>query len=492
MDSQVRNRIAGVLLGQAVGDALGVPYEFDSAPIKAGRAEMLGGGLGHYRPGEWSDDTQMAMCIAEVARSSHGAALTSQSGLDQVAAWFLKWLNSGPGDMGVLTSRVLHPASHQPETAGLAQRMSRIARQAAADGSAGNGGLMRTAIVGLSALQDRQQTARTASAICALTHAHQLCQESAVLWSEAVRVAVSEGRLDIRGGLELLEPASRPYWEDGIVQAESQDPGTFRANGFTVTALQAAWSSIHATRGMGADPARFVATLQTAIGIGHDTDTVAAIAGGLLGAYFGASGIPANLARQLNGWPEHGGRPSGRRDLVRLALETAGSGWSQCGSLLASGSSRTVSRAVPHPEDPQVILGTEDDLVRAKEIGVTAAVSLSRLGDPEIAASGLDPRLIAEVWLIDSDDRSKNAHLLWTLHDAAETVKALRDEGHTVLLHCVAAEHRTPAVALAYSLLLGRPVAEANGRIEQALNHPKQGLLWQTVYDSARPATPPP
>jgi predicted protein tyrosine phosphatase len=134
-----------------------------------------------------------------------------------------------------------------------------------------------------------------------------------------------------------------------------------------------------------------------------------------------------------------------------------------------------------------VLLGTEDDLTRAKELGATAAVSLSRLGDADIAKSGLRRRAMAEVWLIDSDDPAKNAHLAWTLRDAAKTVKALRDEGHTVLVHCVAAMHRTPAVALAYSVLLGVPAAEANPRIERALRHRKEGLLWQTAYDSTPP-----
>ena len=63
-----KDRAAGVLLGQAIGDALGVPYEF-GPKIAPGQAQMIGGGLGPYAPGEWSDDTQMAVCIAEVTAS---------------------------------------------------------------------------------------------------------------------------------------------------------------------------------------------------------------------------------------------------------------------------------------------------------------------------------------------------------------------------------------------------------------------------------------
>ena len=69
LTSTQKDRAGGVLLGQAIGDALGVPYEFAS-PIPFGTAEMIGGGLGPYAPGEWSDDTQMAVCIARATASS--------------------------------------------------------------------------------------------------------------------------------------------------------------------------------------------------------------------------------------------------------------------------------------------------------------------------------------------------------------------------------------------------------------------------------------
>ncbi|MDR2253010.1 MAG: ADP-ribosylglycohydrolase family protein [Bifidobacteriaceae bacterium] len=326
MDSLTRNRAAGVLLGQAIGDALGVPYEFRRPP-RPGEARMLGGGLGNHAPGEWSDDTQMAVCIAEAAAA--GADLTSLTGLGAVAERFLCWLDSSPGDIGNLTATVLRGAEREVrqlppprDPATVATIMLERSELAGAGGSAGNGGLMRTAVVGLSALDDRDRVADAARRVCALTHASQHPQESCVIWSEAVRVAVADGRLDVRAGFDLLSPASRDYWQAKIAQAEAGDPSRFNSNGWTVTALQAAWAAIHATRDLGDDPDRFEATLQLAISIGHDTDTVAAIAGGLLGAYFGVSGMPADLAGRVHGWP--GG--IGRRRLVQLALTVADAG----------------------------------------------------------------------------------------------------------------------------------------------------------------------
>ena len=78
-----------MLLGLACGDAQGVPYEFGRPPGPDELAEVRGGGLGGFAPGEWSDDTSMAMAIAEVAAT--GADLTTAEALDAVAEGLLSW-----------------------------------------------------------------------------------------------------------------------------------------------------------------------------------------------------------------------------------------------------------------------------------------------------------------------------------------------------------------------------------------------------------------
>lgn len=458
-----RNRAGGVLLGQAIGDALGVPYEF--APrIAAGRAEMIGGGLGPYAPGEWSDDTQMAVCIAEV---------TAAGGVDEaaIADRFVAWMAKGATDIGAQTASVLGRARRSP--GGVLPAMLDASAEGAAADRAGNGALMRTGVVGLVALDDPERTADAARRIAALTHAHPLCVESSVLWSEAVRVAVTEGRLDVRAGLHLLPETAHADWLARIEDAEARPPESFTPNGFTVTALQAAWSAIHWTRDA-EGPDHVEAALQAAIAIGNDTDTVAAIAGALLGARYGVSGLPTDLARRVHGWPGLRGR-----DLVGLALATTGAPEDRFGlTSMLTGRERPLG--VPHPDDPGVLLGTEADLARCAELGVTAVVSLSRVGVLDLAAAGVAPGRHAEVWLLDSDDPRDNADLSWTLADAARTVASLRDAGERVLLHCVAAEHRTPSVALAYSHLRGAPPG-ASGRIEAAVGHGVSGLLWETA-----------
>lgn len=467
------DRAAGVLLGQACGDALGVPYEFGVAPL-GDHPLMIGGGLGDYAPGEWSDDTQMAAVIAQV--SATGVDLTSAAALDLIAEGFLRWRREGATDIGNQTSRVLRAAERGTGPAG-----HRLTAAATADAqhngrSAGNGALMRTSVVGLTRLDDRDATAAACRAVAALTHVDDDVEDSCVLWTEAVRRAVVDHDLDLLGGLDLLPTNRQDRWRQLIMDAEQRDPAAFRPNGWTVTAFQAAWSSIVHARPVDLDDCQHVElALETAIQIGDDTDTVAAIAGGLLGAYWGASAFPARWRRILHGWP-------GLRahDLMALAVLTANrgqpdrQGWPTIERMNYGGPQR--QSAVLHPHDAGVILGTIDDLGNVGD----AAVSLCRLGAEQIPADGLDPDQHVEFWLIDHDDPAKNPHLDFVLADIARTIADLRAEGHTVLVHCVAAEQRTPTAAVAYARWLGVPAEEARSQIRAALPSARGvGELWE-------------
>ncbi|HSF97160.1 MAG TPA: ADP-ribosylglycohydrolase family protein [Ornithinibacter sp.] len=311
------DRAAGVLLTQAVGDAIGVPYEFAAPP--PGEPEMIGGGLGDLAPGEWSDDTQMAICIARVAAT--GADLTSTTALDAVAAAFEGWLTGGASDVGTQTRAVLEAAARATGPAG--SRLTTAARDHAASNahSAGNGALMRTSIVGLTRLHDRAHTAASARAVAALTHADPLALDSCVLWSDAVRRAVLSGHLDVAAGLVLIDSERRDQWGAWVADATGADPARFVPNGFTVTALQAAWAAITSTDLGDGSPLHVRRALTAAVHAGDDTDTVAAIAGGLLGARYGASAVPTEWASAVHGWP--GMRA---QDLTYLADRTCRAG----------------------------------------------------------------------------------------------------------------------------------------------------------------------
>ncbi len=309
-DPDRRDRAAGALLGTAVGDALGVPYEFATAPGPGELARMTGGGLGGFAPGEWSDDTAMAVAVARVAVTSD---LRDPSALDAVADGFLEWYAGHPPDIGNQTRAVLE-ATRQRLTVGVAGsgRVMREESQSYAldhAHAAGNGALMRTAPVALAYAEDRIACAEAARAVAGLTHADPLAGDSAVIWSEAVRVALSDGGLAVDAGLDLLPDSRRDRWAAWLAEASHASGGPvpgarFRPNGFTVTALQAAVAAITGTPVPADDPGRHLQqALHSAVRIGDDTDTVAAIAGGLLGARWGASAVPPAWRQAVHGWP---------------------------------------------------------------------------------------------------------------------------------------------------------------------------------------------
>src|SRR5690606_41768513 len=129
-------RSRGGWAGTGAEDALGAGYEF-TPPGPRGPIDMIGGGLGNFAPGEWTDDTAMALAIA-LAADEHRPGLD----LDAVAAGFVRWYESGPADIGVQTSKVL---SGRPASAAAMRARS----DALAGRTGGNGSLMRTAPIAL-------------------------------------------------------------------------------------------------------------------------------------------------------------------------------------------------------------------------------------------------------------------------------------------------------------------------------------------------------
>ncbi|MER5549920.1 ADP-ribosylglycohydrolase family protein, partial [Streptomyces sp. NPDC002589] len=234
------DRAAGVLLGAACGDALGVPYEFGPRVPDDKQPKMVGGGLGPYKPGEYSDDTQMHVCIAAV--TSTGADLTSIAALDQIARNFHRWRDGGASDIGNQTRSVLGAAKARKEgTPSQAMAAEADAYTARNRFSAGNGSLMRTGIVALAYLDDVEGMVRAATLISSLTHSDPECVEACILWCSGIRTAVLEGTFDgVREGVALLPVDRQEIWHARLDEAEANPPHHWSRNGYVVTALQAA------------------------------------------------------------------------------------------------------------------------------------------------------------------------------------------------------------------------------------------------------------
>lgn len=499
------DRAAGALLGLAAGDALGAGYEFgdplpDDAPVG-----MIGGGGFGWAPGEWTDDTSMAIPIAEAA--ARGDDLRDEAVLDEIVAAWITWARTA-ADVGIQTRAVLAEAERNGGTAAAARAASQALHERTGK-SAGNGSLMRTAPVALAYLHDADAAAEAARALSSLTHWDDDAGDACVLWTLAIRHAVLTGAVDARIGLPALPAARRDRWAALLDDAEKRAPRDFSKNGWVVEALQGAWSSIHgaiAARGDAAatDGTVLVDALERAVRGGRDTDTVAAIAGGLLGGAYGASVLPSAWRRLLHGHP-------GLRahDLVALgALAARGgepdsTGWPVVERMDYPGWGATRS-LTPHPHDPGVLLGSivdlEEVLASGEGTGVDAIVSLCRIGTAQrrpVRGASADH---VEIWLIDRDEPEANPHLDLVLRDTADAIAAFRAEGKTVLLHCVQAQSRTPSVAALYAALhRGVPVEQALADVVAALPaaHPKPFLRAALARiagapNAALPSTPDP
>jgi ADP-ribosyl-[dinitrogen reductase] hydrolase len=430
------DRACGVVLGTAAGDALGAPYEFGPPRGNDLEVAMVGGGSFGWEPGEWTDDTSMAIAIAEVAAT--GADLREEGALDAIVKRWHGW-SQHANDVGVQTRSVLNQAGRRGISAQTARAESAVLHQRSGR-TAGNGSLMRTAPVALAYLADEAALVDAARAVSELTHYDPEAGDACVLSCLAIRHAVLTGELNARIGLQHIDIDRRDLWSSRLDAAEASQPSDFTNNGWVVEALQGAWSAIATTPVPQDAPVTGIfrvdhlrLALDAAVRGGNDTDTVAAIAGGLLGAAYGASAVPAEWRRVLHGWP--GMRT---RDLVALATRIVKADKSF---------SYDVEPIIPvrHPHDDGLWLGDVATL-RILSPGVDAVVSLCRVRDEDLPV-GVEH---IDIRLIDIVDPDANPNLDFVLTDTVRLIEQLRNEGRSVLLHCVACQSRTPTVAALY------------------------------------------
>ncbi|HEX8508237.1 MAG TPA: ADP-ribosylglycohydrolase family protein [Propionibacteriaceae bacterium] len=479
LSSAQSDRAAGVLLAMAAGDGLGAGYEFGPPLASDVPVVMEGGGSFGWAAGEWTDDTSMAIAIAEV--SAEGQDLCSVAAQNAIAARWAEW-GSNAKDVGIQTRNVLSAAARaalersEPRPSAADLHAAATALHERTGRTAGNGSLMRTAPVALAYLGDPEGLAAAATALSALTHADPEAGEACALWCLAIRHAVLHGTFDgVRNALDHLPPERAAVWAGRLTEAETHEPAHFDHNGWVVQALQGAWSAITRTPVAEDDRSTTFAAdhlrraLEAAVRGGRDTDTVAAIAGSLLGARWGASAVPLSWRRLLHGWP--GLRA---RDLVRLGVLTArrgqpdGQGWPSGVRVdYDTWPERDVLARLP--QDEHVWLSGVAPLA-GMPADVTAVVSLCRLGVDDVPVPAVGSTDHVEVWLVDRPEAKYNPHLDYVLNEAANMVAELRAEGKTVLLHCVQAHSRTPAVAALYaSRLTGRSVADCLQEIQRVL-----------------------
>ncbi len=291
LNPDILDRAVGAVLGSAAGDALGAGYEFQPPVPEPTLIRMKGGGMFNWAPGEWTDDTSMAVPILRTL--ARGGSFADEAVLDSLVAAWADWARTAP-DVGIQTRSVL--TGLEAHTASAARAAARLEHDQSGR-SAGNGSLMRTTPLVLGYLDDEAALVTAARAVSDLTHFEADAGDGCVLWCVAIRHTIVHGALDVRRGLDFLPEDRRALWADRLSAAEAGVPVDFTAtNGWVVSALQAAYAAVLRTDSL-------EDALVAAVRSGNDTDTVAAIAGGLAGAVHGASALPAQWHELLHGWP---------------------------------------------------------------------------------------------------------------------------------------------------------------------------------------------
>lgn len=283
------DRAQGALLGMMSGDALGSLVEFQSASsilrrYPNGVREMSDGGTFNKLAGQVTDDSEMAICLAR--------SIIKAGGYDQASAAvsYARWLDSQPFDVGITTRTALGPALRSLRAGKSSKEVLTQATSHASQESQANGALMRITPLALYAagqgLSD-DEAAALARRDAELTHPHSACQDANAVFV----VALKHATLNALSPQALYEHTLR--WAEGadldqsvldrLRLAASEAPT--EGKGWVLIGLQAAfYALLHSSNPEDA--------VSWAISIGHDTDTNAAIVGGLLGSCYGLSALP--------------------------------------------------------------------------------------------------------------------------------------------------------------------------------------------------------
>ena len=284
-----RDRARGILLGVACGDALGRPVEFKSASeisAEHGRLdEMVGHGTWNQPAGTITDDTEQALCIAR--------SLVEQQEFDpaDIAGRFVVWYDSGPFDIGRMTTKALSRLKHGDEWDEAGQQVW----ENSPDGqNAGNGSVMRCAPLAIPYASNRDRLVEVSWQSSQITHTDPRCTYGCVILNLTIAGLLNDANSQLQGALNYVGSEA----PDDLVAAleplvGGDSPDTFETSGYIVHSLQTALHD-----GLVAESAEDA--IVTAVNRGGDTDTIGAIAGAVAGARFGAPQLPDRWLRAID------------------------------------------------------------------------------------------------------------------------------------------------------------------------------------------------
>ena len=307
MDERLLDRLRGCAVGAAIGDAMGMPLEFDPPPPADSLVRDMKSG--RLPAGSFTDDTEMALALAE--------SLLHRRPLDpeDLAQRFVAWINAGPPDVGMHTSRVLRRID-----AGVTWEEAVEAAQKQNPDSAGNGSLMRAWPVAIAYWDDLDNLLVDSWRQSRVTHPHaDTLAASAFL--NATLYHIFRG---VEPGMALITASTLVRMDDALWEvvssASAMRRDQLRNTGWVRHTLQSAVWGITTT-------GSFEEAVVQVVNLGNDADTAGSVVGALAGAAYGLSGIPERWKAALRGeWPLGSGNIWTTGDFIGLADRLAEAG----------------------------------------------------------------------------------------------------------------------------------------------------------------------
>lgn len=290
MNISPSDRFLGCLLGLAVGDALGGRFEAQSAEHIRSRIPTVDKLLDYVTDELWyTDDTQMAIAVAETLAEQ--GEIREEELCRSFVANYTPSRGYGRGARAVLEA--MEDERDYPA----------VAAQYFPGGSYGNGAAMRVAPIGLLFRDDPAQVLQQARLSALPTHTHPLGIEGAQLLALAVALASSTDHFDRAAFFdELLAHCQSPEYRDKMTTAAAlSSAAELSALGNGIEALVSVPTAIAC---FALFPQSYADTIGSAILLGGDTDTIAAMAGAISGAHLGAAAIPKSLSEHLENSPK--------------------------------------------------------------------------------------------------------------------------------------------------------------------------------------------
>jgi ADP-ribosyl-[dinitrogen reductase] hydrolase len=276
-------RFRGCLLGLATGDAVGTAVEFKTRGTFQPVTDMVGGGQFRLKPGQWTDDTSMALCLATSLIDKRGFDADDQ--IRRYCNWFERGFLSSTGkcfDIGTTTRQALirYHKTGNPFAGSTDPQ------------SAGNGSLMRLAPVPMFFFGDRDQVMHFSGESSRTTHGAAECIDACRLFGDMLQRAL--GGASKQGILfgKSVEISSSAIQAIARGDYRMKQADAIQGTGYVVKSLEAALWCFFKTDS-------FEQAILAATNLGDDADTTAAICGQIAGAYYGESGIPAHWLERL-------------------------------------------------------------------------------------------------------------------------------------------------------------------------------------------------